>query len=110
MEKKQKFSIWYVMLGIWVVLLLQNALSSYFSVRTIPYSEFLKLLKENKVTEAAIMANQIQGRLVTENVANSRKSQFKTVRVDPDISELLEEHNIIFKGQIESTFLRDLMS
>ena len=110
MEKHHKFSIWYVMLGIWVVLLAQNALSSYFSIRTIPYSEFLELLKENKVKEVAIMANQIQGKLVTDDGADNRKSQFKTVRVDPDISELLEQYNVSFKGTIQSTFLRDLMS
>jgi cell division protease FtsH len=110
MEKHHKFSVWYVMLGIWVVLLLQNALSSYFSVRTIPYSEFLELLKENKVKEVAIMANQIQGKLVTDDGTDSRKSLFKTIRVDPDISGLLEQYNVSFKGTIESTFLRDLMS
>ena len=34
-----------------------------FAIKTIPYSEFLKLLKENKVTEVAISANQIQGKI-----------------------------------------------
>ena len=28
MEKQHKFSIWYVLLGIWVVLLIQNYLGS----------------------------------------------------------------------------------
>ena len=35
---------------------------------------------------------------------------FKTVRVDPEISALLEQHNVAFKGEVESTFLRDLFS
>ncbi len=110
MEKRHKFSIWYVVLGVWVVLLIQNLLSSYFSIRTIPYSEFLKLLEENKVTEVAITANQIQGKLRPDEAAKGRKAMFKTVRVDPEISGLLQQHNVVFKGQVESTFFRNLFS
>ena len=46
MEKRQKFSIWYLLLGVWLVLLLQNYITAMFEIKTIPYSEFLKLLKE----------------------------------------------------------------
>jgi len=110
MEKKFKFSIWYVVLGIWVVILVQNMLSSAFSIRTIPYSEFLKMLKENRVEEVAITENQIQGKLKGEGETSGKGQLFKTVRVDPNISNLLEEHNVTFKGQVESTFLRNLLS
>ena len=48
MEKQHKFSIWYVLLGIWVVLLIQNYLGSALAIKTIPYSEFLNLVKENE--------------------------------------------------------------
>ena len=106
MEKKYKFSIWYILLGIWVVFLIQSVLSSALAVRTIPYSEFLNLLKANQITEVAISANRIQGKM---NV-DGREQMFKTVRVDPDISALLEQHNVTFKGQMESTVLRDLFS
>jgi len=110
MEKRQKFSIWYVMLGIWVVLLIQNYLASTLAIKTIPYSEFLALLKEDKVTELAITENQIQGRLRPEGQTGAPGQPFKTVRVDPELSALLEQYNVNFKGQIESTFLRDLFS
>ena len=62
MEKQYKFSIWYVLLGIWVVLIVHNLLVSAFAIKTIPYSEFLTLLKEDKVIEVAIRADQIQAR------------------------------------------------
>jgi len=110
MEKKHKFSIWYVMLGIWIVLLIQNYLAAVFAIKTIPYSEFLALLKEDKVTELAITENQIQGRLRPEGQTGAAGQPFKTVRVDPELSALLEQYNVNFKGQIESTFLRDLFS
>jgi cell division protease FtsH len=108
MQKHHKFSMWYILLGVWVVLILQNALFSAFSVKTIPYSEFLKALNEDRVTEVAITANIIQGRMKLS--AGAEPQLFRTVRVDPDLSELLSGHNIQFKGEIESTFVRDLLS
>ncbi|MEJ2729828.1 MAG: ATP-dependent zinc metalloprotease FtsH [Deltaproteobacteria bacterium] len=108
MEKRHKFSIWYVLLGIWFVLILQNYLTAMFAIKTIPYSEFLKLLKENKVVEVAISANQIEGKI--KESANGKEQMFKTVRVDPDTSKLLEQYNVNFKGEIESHFLPTLLS
>ncbi|MBW2064668.1 MAG: ATP-dependent zinc metalloprotease FtsH [Deltaproteobacteria bacterium] len=110
MEKQHKFSIWYVLLGVWVVLLLQNYLASMLAVKTIPYSELLRLLKEQKITEVAISENLIQGRMLEGDSASGHGTLFKTVRVDPEISRLLEQYNVTFKGRMESTFLRDLFS
>ena len=110
MEKQHKFSIWYVLLGIWVVLLIQNYLGSALAIKTIPYSQFLTLVKENRVAEVAISANQIQGKMKTDDKDPNKTDLFKTLRVDPEISTLLEQHNISFKGQVESTILRDLFS
>jgi cell division protease FtsH len=62
MEKQHKFSIWYVLLGIWFVLILQNYMVSAFAIKTIPYSEFLNLLKQGKIVEVAISSNQIEGK------------------------------------------------
>ncbi|MGD8342039.1 MAG: ATP-dependent zinc metalloprotease FtsH [Desulfobacterales bacterium] len=108
MEKRQKFSIWYVLLGIWLVLILQNYMTTMFATKTIPYSEFLKLLKDNKVTEVAITANQIEGKIKDDG--SGKEQMFRTVRVDPDTSSLLEQYNVKFKGEIESRFLPTLLS
>ena len=110
MEKHHKFSIWYVLLGIWAVLILHNALFSALSIRNIPYSEFLDYLKQGQLSEVAITSNQIQGRLKTEGNDKSSGEMFRTVRVDSDLSSLLEEYKVTFKGEIESTFFRDLLS
>ena len=63
MEKQHKFSLWYVILGIWVVLIVQNYIASMYASQVIPYSQFLSLLKAGKVTEIAVSANQIQGKM-----------------------------------------------
>jgi cell division protease FtsH len=108
MEKRQKFSIWYVLLGIWFVLILQNYITAMFAIKTIPYSEFLALLKEDKVIEVAISANQIEGKIKDE--ATGKEQMFRTIRVDPETSNLLEQYNVSFKGEIESHFLPTLLS
>jgi cell division protease FtsH len=110
LEQHQKFSIWYAVIGIWIVLLIQNYISSFLAIKTIPYSEFLKLLNERKVTEVAITENQIQGTLKPEKPGENKGEQFKTVRVDPQLSKLLEQYGVIFKGEIQSTLLRDIFS
>ena len=110
MEKHQKFSMWYVLLGVWVVLIIQNMLFSALSVQVIPYSEFLKAIDENRVAEVAITANQIQGRLKPTADSKEQGQAFRTIRVDQDLSELLSGRGVIFKGEIESTFVRDLLS
>jgi len=110
MEKHHKFSIWYVLLGIWAVLILHNLLVSTLSVRTLPYSEFLELLKQGKIAEVAITSNQIQGKMKTEGGGMAAGALFRTVRVDPDLSNILEGYSVTFKGEIESTFLRDIFS
>jgi cell division protease FtsH len=109
-EKHHKFSIWYVLLGIWAVLIIQSYLGSLLAIKTIPYSQFLDLLKENSVTEVAISANQIQGKMRVDKSDPGKVELFRTLRVDPEISTLLEKHGVTFKGQMESTFLRDLFS
>lgn len=107
MEKHHKFSLWYIFFAIWAVLIFQNYLAHIFGVRSIAYSEFLKLLKDNKITEVAISRNIIQGKMVN---SNGKYIPFRTVRVDPEISMLLEKYQVKFKGEVESTFFRDLMS
>ena len=93
MEKQHKFSIWYALIAVWGVLFLHNYIASCYQIQVIPYSEFLKLLKENKITEVAVRANQIQGKFKQEDKVN----QFRTVRVDHETSKLLEQLPIATK-------------
>ncbi len=110
MQKHHKFSIWYVLLGIWFVLILQNYIASMYAVPTIPYSQFLMLLQQGKVGEVAISSNQIQGKYKPPYTGPQGAAEFKTVRVDPQLSASLQNYRVVFKGEIESTLLRDLIS
>ncbi len=90
-------------------MIVHDYLAGMLTIRSIPYSEFLSLLKQHKISEVAIGEGLIQGRLA-DGDGQGKGTPFKTVRVDPEISKLLEEYHVTFKGEMESTFLRDLFS
>ena len=110
METKTKFSLWYVLIAVWGILILQNYIASQFAPRILPYSEFLKALKDNQIIEVVITEGRIAGKMkVTEN-EQSKEASFTTYRVDSDLSDELSKYNVKFRGQPESTLLRDLLS
>jgi cell division protease FtsH len=87
METKTKFSLWYVVVAIWGVLILHNYIASQMAPRILPYSEFLKALKDHQIIEVVIAEGRIAGKMkVTENQEN-REVEFSTYRVDADLSE-----------------------
>ncbi len=107
MEKKHKFSVFYILIGVWVVLIVQSYIASMYAAKTIPYSQFMTLLKTGKVTEIAVSLDKIQGKMKD---SAGKVVDFKTVRVDQELSKTLEQYNVTFKGEIESTFVRDIIS
>jgi cell division protease FtsH len=110
MEKHHRFSIWYVLIAIWLVLILHNIIVQFFAVERLSYSAFAKALQEGRVVEVAVTQDRIQGKLKTVKDGQNVEQVFTTVRVDRELSELLEKHNVEFKGVIESNFLKNLAS
>ena len=110
MEKQHKFSVWYVLIAVWVVLILHNMIVQMFAIERIPYSAFVKALQEGRVTEVAVTQDRLQGKMKVAEEGQEVDKAFTTVRVDPDLSELLEKYHVTFKGVIESNFLKNLAS
>ncbi len=110
MEKKTKFSIWYVVAAIWGVLIIHNYIASQHEPVHLPYSEFLKKLQAGDVVEVVVSQGAISGKMKVKREGQTTEANFLTVRVDPEISEELTKHNVKFRGQVENTFLRDLLS
>ncbi len=110
MEAKTKYSLWYVVIAIWGIIIIQNLIASQFAPRVLPYSEFLKSLKDSQIIEVVITEGRIAGKMkVTEN-EQIKEVNFTSYRVDSDLSDELSKYNVKFRGQPESTFLRDLLS
>jgi len=110
MDKKTKFHLWYVVIAVWGVILFQNVIGAQYRPKSIPYSEFLKALSDNRVVEVAVTNAAITGKMRASRQSGSDEIRFTTVRVGPELSQQLAQHNVVFKGQVESTFFRDLLS
>ncbi|MEJ2285281.1 MAG: ATP-dependent zinc metalloprotease FtsH [Desulfobacterales bacterium] len=94
----------------WLAFWLLNSFSTTAGIKTIPYSEFLRLARDGKVSEVAVSDNVIQGKMFPEDATTDTGEVFQTVRVDGEISEVLEQNGVEYTGKIESNFLSNLFA
>jgi cell division protease FtsH len=110
MQNQNRYKTLTIIGVVWLALLLFNNFTSDAILKTIPYSEFLRLAKDGKVSEVAVSDNVIQGKMFTDNSLSEQGEGFRTVRVDSDISGILEQNGIQYTGKIQSNFLSNLFS
>jgi cell division protease FtsH len=106
-KKTTQFHVWYWVAAFFVLSLVQYFYVSATQVAQIPYSQFETYLKEGKIEEVAVSDKFIQGKF---KQPIDGKPRFVTTRVDPDLARQFQEKGIIVKGEVENTFLRDLLS
>ncbi len=108
MNKKQTgFNLGYVLLAVMGVLLLQDFWMRRQAVATIPYSEFQKLVSEDKIANVVVGQDQLSGEF---KQAIGGKKRFVAVRVAADIAKELDQHAVEYRGQFESNFVSLLLS
>ncbi len=105
---KRQFNIWYWIAAFIGLMIFQYIFITAQQVAEIPYSTFESYLESGRIAEVQVSDRFIQGTL--KEPLEGGQSRFITTRIDPDIAQLLREHNVVVTGQIESTFLRDLLS
>jgi cell division protease FtsH len=112
LDKKTRLNIYFVIIAIWGVLIIQYIISSSYQPLVIPYSEFQKALKDGRIGEITILSNTITGQISIKNEKTGQieEKKFKTVIVNPEIVKQLEQYNLTYSGEIESTFFKDLLS
>jgi cell division protease FtsH len=108
MEKKHIINFWYVVAAIVGILLAQNFYIQGTKIAPIPYSQFQVLLDQGKVAQIAITQNHIRGTL--RDATSEGLRDFVTTRVEADLAEKLDKHNVVYTGVIESTWIRDILS
>jgi cell division protease FtsH len=107
-DKQATYHVGYWIAAIVGILLFQMIWAATQKVDVIPYSEFQNDLKAGKVVEIRIGNNYIQGLRKIDDQGDER--QFIATRVDPDLAADLEKYHVKFAGQVESTWLRDILS
>lgn len=107
MDKKQQFNLWYVVLAMAAIFLIQGWWQTYRTVEPLDYSDFQALLKKGEITEVQVSQNTIEGKLKTP--VNGR-TYFTTTRVDPAIANDLAQYNVKFSGEVSNGFISTLLS
>jgi cell division protease FtsH len=107
MEKKTKFNLWYFVVAMMGVLLLQHFIAQSQQIEPLSYSDFRAYLEAGKIAEIAISETQIHGTL-REPLPDGR-TRFAVTRVDPAFAEELSRYGVRFTGVVETNFLRDLL-
>ncbi|MBX5050827.1 ATP-dependent zinc metalloprotease FtsH [Rhizobium lentis] len=107
MNSKTKFNIGYWIAAFFVLVAIQYIFATTTQVAGISYSQFETDLRDGKIAEVAVSDNFIQGRY--KEPQNGR-AFFLTTRVEPGLAQQLQSHGVVVTGQIESTFLPDLLS
>ncbi|QOR38083.1 ATP-dependent zinc metalloprotease FtsH [Billgrantia diversa] len=108
MDKKQRINLAYAVAAVLLWLAFLNWFENWRHVEPIPYSEFVQLLDEGKITDVVVGPERIVGQF-TQPQPDGRTS-FITYRVDPPLADMLTQHGIQYDGEVESTFFRNLMS
>ena len=107
-ERKRQIMVWYVVAAVVGVLLVQAYWASYSQVETIPYSQFESLLDQGRIDSVTVSADSVQGTL-KEPLADGKRDFF-AVRVDPQLAEKLENHQVVVNGTPSAGLLQSILS
>ncbi len=106
MKKNHQWNLSYFLVAFVVFSLVQFFWAQHSVVQNIPYSQFLQLLNEQKVSDLKVEKDQISGKLQEPIDGHSL---FSTVRVDPALATNLAQSGASFSGVNDNTFLAGLL-
>ncbi|HEX7219357.1 MAG TPA: ATP-dependent zinc metalloprotease FtsH [Burkholderiales bacterium] len=107
MERRTQFNIGYLLFALLAIFVLQQWWQQAQTIEVVPYSEFEKLLAENKISEVVVSDQRITGKL---KAPEGGKRVAVANLVAPDVAERLDKYNVQYTRVHESTFLRDVLS
>ena len=107
MERSTRFNLIYLAIAFFGVLTLHDLWVRAQTVAPLPYSEFRRLLREGKVAEVSIGADQVRGVL---KAPENGKSAFVTTRVEPELATDLDQFGVRYAGRIDSNLVPTLLS
>jgi cell division protease FtsH len=101
-------AVWYV-LGVLLLLALAQAFFTQLQTgETIPYSEFKRLVREERVQEVTLSEDRVRGFL--KPVGSDKPKPFSAVRVaDDKLPAELEQHGVKYTGEVSSRWLSDII-
>lgn len=108
MEKKAQINLWYFLIVLVLITMIQHWWREQQRVETVAYSEFQTYLSEGRLQEVQVADRYVLGTLRAP--LPDGRTQVFAVRVEPDLARDLAQHNVRITGIIENTILRDILS
>jgi cell division protease FtsH len=105
--KKTGFNLAYVLIAAFGVLALQDWWVRAQAVATIPYSQFQKLVREDRIASVVVSADRIQGEF---REPLDGKKRFVTDRVEPELAKELDGHGVEYTGRFDSQIVPLILS
>ncbi|QQZ39421.1 ATP-dependent zinc metalloprotease FtsH [Pseudomonas sp. SK3(2021)] len=106
MNKSHQWNLSYFVITLAMVVLAQFLFFDRHAVQDIPYSQFLQLLNEQKVSDLRIEKDRISGKL---QPPIDGYTLFSTVRVEPALAADLARSAVGFRGINENTLVSNLL-
>ena len=107
LDKERKLDLGFIALMLAGGLLLQQVWTASRDVETVPYSQFLALVREQKLTQVSVAEHYVQGTL-KEPGTDGRRTVL-AVRVPTDVSRELEASGVPYSGVAESGWVSTLL-
>jgi cell division protease FtsH len=71
MEKRTQFNLGYLLFALFAILILQQWWQQAQTIEVVPYSEFEKLLAEDRIAEVTVSEQRITGKLKSPENGNT---------------------------------------
>ncbi len=108
LKREHHVNLWYIVIAITGVLLIQSLLLRPTDTKTIPYSQFLKLAHQGNVTDVKIGPSEITGKFTRPE--DKKVPKFETIRVDPALAATLSNSKIDFSGTPGPSLFENFLS
>jgi cell division protease FtsH len=107
MERATRFNVGYLLFALLGMFFLQQWWHTAQTVEVVPYSQFEKLLKEDRIAEVTVSDQRITGKL--KSPENGKRVAVANL-VQPELAARLSQYGVEYTRVYESTFLRDILS
>jgi cell division protease FtsH len=95
--REQRVNLGYIIGAALLMLALQYWIAQSSGIKQIPYSEFLQLAAQGRVSDLSVGPTTISGTL--KNPGPKDPGRFSTERVDPELAQTLARDNVVFSGE-----------
>lgn len=107
-RKRLHINFWYVSLAFLAFMFFQQWWHRQQAIETVPYSEFMTMVETGRISSIQISESTIRGTVTGTAVGAPRFVD--TVRVDTQLSQILEQYDVEFSGKIEDNLISDIIA